>query len=152
MSHTFALIDTDQKIDQLNINLATEEDLMTLPGVNREIAKNIVNHRKAIGRFRKIEDLALVAGIGAEKFENIKMEVCIKSNSGNSSRTQSFDSLRSSDSRLTPRLNRYVVNINEATVFELQSVYGMTQEIAANVVHYRNKKGPFKQVICIIYN
>lgn len=147
ISHTFVLIDDEQKLEQLNINLATEEELMTLPEVNREIAKNIVDYRKAIGRFRKIEDLALVRGIGAEKFELMKGEVCVKNNNScNSSRSQSFDSL-SVDNRLTPRPNnKRLIDINSASVFELQCVHGMTQEMAANVLHYRTKKGAFKKV------
>ncbi|KRT82804.1 hypothetical protein AMK59_3127, partial [Oryctes borbonicus] len=145
ISHTFVLMDDDQRLEQLNINLATEEELMTLPEVNREIAKNIVEYRKAIGRFRKIEDLALVRGIGAEKFEFIKGEVCVKNNSCNSSRSQSFDSL-SVDNRLTPRPNKRLVDVNNSSVFELQCVPGMTQEMAANILHYRIKKGGFKKI------
>jgi DNA uptake protein ComE-like DNA-binding protein len=121
---------------------------MTLPSVNREIAKSIVEHRKAIGRFRKVEDLALVRGIGADKLEKLRPEICVTTRrnlSCASSRAQSFDSLRSADSRLTVKSNR-LVNVNKANVFELQCVHGITQEIAAAIVHYRDKKGPFKQV------
>lgn len=139
-------MDDDQKVEQLNINLASEEELMTLPEVDREVARNIVEYRKAIGRFRKIEDLALVRGIGAEKFEFIKGEVCVKNSSCNSSRSQSFDSL-SVENRLTPKPNnRRLIDINNASVFELQSVHGITQEMAANILHYRTKKGGFKKV------
>ncbi|KAK9721527.1 hypothetical protein QE152_g21528 [Popillia japonica] len=146
ISHTFQLMDDDQKLEQLNINIATEEELMTLPEVNREIARNIVEYRKAIGRFRKIEDLALVRGIGAEKFEIMKGEVCVKNNSCNSSRSQSYDSL-SVENRLTPRPNnKRLIDINNASVFELQCVPGMTQEMAANILHYRIKKGGFKKI------
>ena len=52
---------------------------MTLPGVNRRIAQDIVNHRYAIGgRFQRVDDLALVSGIGADKLEQIRPEICIK--------------------------------------------------------------------------
>ncbi|KAJ8916160.1 hypothetical protein NQ315_016299 [Exocentrus adspersus] len=148
LSHTFTIPDNDDRIEQLNINIASEEELMTLPGVNREIARSIVEHRKAIGRFRKVEDLALVRGIGADKLQVLRPEICVstrKNHSCASSRAPSYDSLRSTDSRLTVRSNK-LVNINKATVFELQAVHGITQEIAAAIVLYRNKKGPFKQV------
>lgn len=126
----------------MNINFATEEELMTLPGINRAVARSIVEHRKAIGRFKRVEDLALVRGIGAEKLEQIRPEICVF-RSCNSSRAPSVDSLRSTD--LNMRLTR-VVNVNKGNVFELQCVRGVTQEMAAAIVHYRNKKGPFKQV------
>ncbi|XP_072397879.1 endonuclease/exonuclease/phosphatase family domain-containing protein 1-like [Diabrotica undecimpunctata] len=148
LSHTFTLNENDDRVDRLNINIASEEELMTLDGVNREIAKSIVDHRRAIGRFRKVEDLAVVRGIGADKLQKLRPEICVssrRSQSYTSSRAQSYDSLRSSESRLTLKSNR-LVNVNKASVFELQNVIGVTQEIAAAIVHYRNKKGAFKHV------
>lgn len=41
--------------DQLNLNTATEDELMTLTGVSRQTARDIVAHRRAIGGFRKVE-------------------------------------------------------------------------------------------------
>lgn len=142
LSHTFTFIEDLQTPELININFATEEELMTLPGISRNIAKSIVEHRKAIGRFKKVEDLALVRGIGADKLELIRPEICA-SKSFNSSRAPSVDSLKSTDSVL--RQNK-LVNVNQANVFELQCVHGITQEMAAAIVHYRNKKGPFKQI------
>lgn len=52
---------------------------MTLPGIDRRIAQSIVDHRAAIGgRFQRTDDLALVSGIGAERLEQIRPEICIK--------------------------------------------------------------------------
>jgi competence ComEA-like helix-hairpin-helix protein len=65
------------QLDQLNVNAASEEELMTLPGITRNIAQNIVEYRQAIGRFKKVEDLALVSGIGADKLDIIRPEICV---------------------------------------------------------------------------
>lgn len=66
------------KVNQLNVNYATEEELMTLPGITRRIARNIVEYRQAIGgRFNKVEDLALVSGIGADRLDDIRPEICV---------------------------------------------------------------------------
>lgn len=52
---------------------------MTLPGINRRIAQTIVDHRNAIGgRFQRIDDLALVSGIGADKLSQIRPEISIR--------------------------------------------------------------------------
>lgn len=40
--------------DQLNLNTASEDELMTLPGISRQTAQNIVSHRSAIGGFSKV--------------------------------------------------------------------------------------------------
>ncbi|CAH0557116.1 unnamed protein product [Brassicogethes aeneus] len=148
LSHTFNIIENDDKPELMNINLATEEELMTLPNINREIAKNIVDHRREIGRFRKVEDLALVRGVGATKLEQIRPEICVSTkinHSCSSSRAQSYDSLKSTDSRVTIKSMK-PLNINKATIFELQGVNGITQEVAAAIISYRTKKGLFKKV------
>lgn len=88
----------------------------------------------------------VVPGIGADKLEKIKYEICVSMRNNNSSRAHSYDSLRSIDSRLTVRSNR-LININTATVFELQMINGFNQEIAAAIVYYRYKKGHFSKVI-----
>nr|XP_033786093.1 endonuclease/exonuclease/phosphatase family domain-containing protein 1 isoform X1 [Geotrypetes seraphini] len=63
--------------ERLNINAATEEELMTLPGVSRAVAQNIVEYRDYIGGFKKVEDLALVSGVGAARLEQVKFEICV---------------------------------------------------------------------------
>ncbi|XP_061738569.1 endonuclease/exonuclease/phosphatase family domain-containing protein 1-like [Nerophis ophidion] len=63
--------------ERLNINAASEEELMTLPGVDRSVARSIVQYRDRIGGFKKVEDLALVSGVGAAKLEAVKVEICV---------------------------------------------------------------------------
>nr|XP_042910215.1 endonuclease/exonuclease/phosphatase family domain-containing protein 1 [Parasteatoda tepidariorum]XP_042910216.1 endonuclease/exonuclease/phosphatase family domain-containing protein 1 [Parasteatoda tepidariorum] len=149
LSATFHVLDSDLRWDLLNINSATEEQLMTLPGINRVTAENIIEYRQRIGGFKKVEDLALVSGVGATKLEQFRTEICVNRRRGNgsynSSLTQSLESLSVIDNsvRATPSK---IVNVNTANVFQLMSVCRMTQEMAANIVHYRERKGPFKSV------
>ncbi|XP_013200561.1 endonuclease/exonuclease/phosphatase family domain-containing protein 1 [Amyelois transitella] len=146
LSHTFSLPPSNDSgcsaeyPELMNVNTATEEQLMTLPAVNRQLAREIVRHRQMIGGFKRVDDLALVSGLGAEKLELLRPEICIKKQlSRASSCTQSLDSIRTSgESRLC--------SINSSSVFQLQCVPGLNQEIAANIVDYRNKKGPFKSL------
>lgn len=137
-------------IETLNINTATVEQLMTLQGITRQIAQSIVDYRTAIGgRFQRVDDLALVSGIGAEKLEKIRPEICVKKKLGSingsiqSSRTPSMDSVVSESQ---PREQKIILNINTASIFQLQQINGMNQEIAAKVIDYRIKKGPFKSL------
>ncbi|XP_037119362.1 endonuclease/exonuclease/phosphatase family domain-containing protein 1 [Syngnathus acus] len=78
-AHNFGSMLMNQ--DRVDINTATEEELMTLPGVNRTVAQNIVGYRNCIGGYKKVEDLALVDGIGGAKLEVIKVEICVSSRS-----------------------------------------------------------------------
>ncbi|XP_036048861.1 endonuclease/exonuclease/phosphatase family domain-containing protein 1 [Onychomys torridus] len=137
--------------ERLNINTATEEELMTLPGVTRAVARSIVEYREYIGGFKKVEDLALVSGVGATKLEQVKFEICVSSK-GNSAQ-HSPSSLRrdllaeqqphhlATTVPLTPR-----VNINTATLAQLMSVRGLTEKMAVSIVDYRREHGPFRSV------
>lgn len=145
LSAAFNYVEPNLKVEHINVNTATEEELMTLPGVNRMTARNIVEYRQVIGRFNKVEDLALVSGIGADKLNLIRPEICVhrKKHTGNSntpSRAPSQDSLSSTDelSCVQP-----CVDINTANVFSLMTIRGIDQELAANIVDYRDRKGPF---------
>ncbi|KAI4871780.1 hypothetical protein NFI96_014709 [Prochilodus magdalenae] len=81
----------------LDINSCTEEELMTLPGVTRALARNIVQHRARIGGFRRVEDLALVSGFGAARLQLVKPEICVNGHTGGSpSSSSSSTSLSSS--------------------------------------------------------
>ncbi|XP_015259053.1 PREDICTED: endonuclease/exonuclease/phosphatase family domain-containing protein 1 [Cyprinodon variegatus] len=126
--------------ERLNINAATEEELMTLPGVNRAVAQNIVEYRDCIGGFRKVEDLALVSGIGAAKLEAIKPEICVSSRSSSSQHSPS--SLR----REPEHPSGTGINVNTATAAQLRSVRGLTEKIVRNIVAYRAEHGPFRSI------
>ncbi|KAL1475879.1 hypothetical protein MTO96_019103 [Rhipicephalus appendiculatus] len=57
LSATFHVLDTELRWELLNINTATEEELMTLPGV---------------------EDLALVSGVGASRLQVFRSEITVR--------------------------------------------------------------------------
>ncbi|XP_054710451.1 endonuclease/exonuclease/phosphatase family domain-containing protein 1-like [Uloborus diversus] len=150
LSATFHVLDSDMKWDLININTATEEQLMTLPGINRVTAENIVEYRQRIGGFKRVEDLALVSGVGANRLEQFRTEITvgrrkINNSSRSSSLTQSLESLQTNETNVKPSPSK-LVNVNSANVFQLMSVTRMTQEMAANIVHYRERKGPFKSI------
>ncbi len=56
----------------VNLNEANETELETLPGVGPATAKAIVDYRSEHGRFRSVDDLLNVRGIGPSKLEQIK--------------------------------------------------------------------------------
>ncbi len=62
--------ETKQK--KVNINTATQTELETLSGIGASTANKIITYRKEKGRFKKIEDIKNVGGIGEAKFDKIK--------------------------------------------------------------------------------
>lgn len=61
----------------VNINTATKEQLVTLPGIGDGRAKDIIEYREKNGRFKSIEDIKNVSGIKDALFEKLKDSICI---------------------------------------------------------------------------
>ena len=58
--------------ERININTATLEELITLPGIGPALAQRILDFREAYGPFQNLVDLTDVEGIGTKKIEAIK--------------------------------------------------------------------------------
>lgn len=56
----------------ININTATAEKLQQLPGIGTATANKIIEYRDKNGKFKTIEDIKNVSGIGNSKYEAIK--------------------------------------------------------------------------------
>lgn len=68
----------DEEDNLVNINEADIKELDSLPGVGEATATKIINHRKENGKFKAIEEIKNVNGIGDKKYENIKDMITIK--------------------------------------------------------------------------
>lgn len=56
----------------ININIATEAELCSLPGIGEVLAGRIVQYRNDHGQFQSIDEIMDISGIGVSKFEKIK--------------------------------------------------------------------------------
>ena len=56
---------------KININTATKEDLLYVPGIGEVIAEKIIEYRETNGPFITYEDLENVSGIGPKKLEQL---------------------------------------------------------------------------------
>ncbi len=57
---------------KVNINNASQTELETISGVGPSLAAKIINYREKNGKFRSIEELKNISGIGDAKFEGMK--------------------------------------------------------------------------------
>ena len=72
---------TDQnnsKNEKININTAGEDELMKITGIGESTAKKIIEYRNQNGRFKTIEDIKKIPGIGDSKYNNMKEEIRVK--------------------------------------------------------------------------
>jgi competence protein ComEA len=62
----------------VNVNSANGEQLQLLPGIGPARARAVIEHRKAQGPFKTIEDLSQVSGIGERALERIRPHCVLK--------------------------------------------------------------------------
>ncbi len=62
----------------VNLNTATAEQLMTLPGIGEVKAAAIIAYREQHDGFKTIEDLMEVSGFGEATFERLKDSICVE--------------------------------------------------------------------------
>ena len=70
-SGTQPISQPQQITGKININTATIDQLMLLPGIGQVLAQNIIDHRNTHGNFQKPADLLLVEGIGEQRLDSI---------------------------------------------------------------------------------
>ena len=61
-----------QEIVPVNINTATEEELIAVEGIGPALARRIIAYREENGPFQTIDELDNVKGIGPSLIENIR--------------------------------------------------------------------------------
>ncbi len=63
---------------KVNINKAGVEELKSLPGVGASLAQRIIDYRSENGKFKTVEELENVSGIGQKKLEGMKEYLSVK--------------------------------------------------------------------------
>ncbi len=64
--------------ESININTGSIAELIKLPGIGEKVAANIIEYRKANGKFKKKEELMNVSRIGEKKYKAIEQYITIK--------------------------------------------------------------------------
>ena len=65
------------KSDKVNLNTATETELQTISGIGQKRASDIIAYRESNGRFKSVDDLKKVSGIGDKTLEKLKEYVTV---------------------------------------------------------------------------
>ena len=61
----------------LNLNTATKDELVALPGIGPSKAQAIVDYRNQNGPFRSVDELRKVKGIGEKLFNQLRPELTV---------------------------------------------------------------------------
>jgi competence protein ComEA len=135
--------------EAVNVNTATADELSAvLKGVGAKQAAAIVYYREQNGAFQAADDLANVPGIGAKTVEKNKNNIALDDMQVAAAKEEPVqisaagqvpaDTMQDGDMGL--------VNINTATVEELQKLVNVGPTRAAKIVEYREQNGPFASV------
>ncbi|MDE7097885.1 MAG: helix-hairpin-helix domain-containing protein, partial [Ruminococcus sp.] len=143
----------------ININTATNDELVKLKGIGDYRAEQIITYRNENGGFKNIEELINVSGIGKEIFNSICEYVYVE-NPVYYVETEIIDETSSefieettvevTESVLT--LEDYApVNINEADAEILMLLPYIDKEIADKIIALRNEISGFSNTYELLY-
>lgn len=62
----------------VNLNTATAEQLIQLPGIGAVMSQKIIAHRERHGPFRRPEDLIIIEGFSEQKYRAIANRICVE--------------------------------------------------------------------------
>ncbi|MFA1711616.1 helix-hairpin-helix domain-containing protein [Peribacillus frigoritolerans] len=62
----------------VNLNTATQEDLQTLTRIGPSKANAILEYRETVGKFKEVDELKQVTGIGDKTFERLRDSISVK--------------------------------------------------------------------------
>lgn len=113
---------TKQEIHSVDINLATAQDFMQLPGMDRTLPYRIIHFREKLGGFINQMQVKETYGISDSVFKIIYPFLTIQN------------------------VNPRKLNVNSATEAELNSHPYITRDIAKAIVLYRSQHGNYQQL------
>lgn len=127
---------------RIDLNKATKSELMQVPGIGPQLADRIVLDREEHGQFRNVEDLNRVHGIGDATLNKIRPWIAVQSVE---ELPQPERLTRKSSSAKPQAAVTGKVNVNTATLEQLNSLPNIGPVLAQRIVEERQKK-PFASV------
>jgi competence protein ComEA len=149
-----------QELPPKNLNEATLPDLLALPGIGPSLATAILDYRKQMGEFKKVEDLDGVPGIGPRKLETLSRHLFVDSpqnpdtlNQSHSVEPATAGSTVPADGNSTPgigissnrSIGRVEKNLNTMDLDDLMEIPGIGEAYANRIIEKRKELGRFRE-------
>ena len=149
---------------KLDLNKAVADDLMEISGIGKSTAQKIVKYREDNGRFKSIDELKEVPGIGETKFETFKYYITVsnveetkvsndlpekklkkKSKSSEEEQEKNVSSQKKSKKKKKELGATEKADLNNSDFETLRSVKGIGKA-AQKIIDYREENNGFKSV------
>ena len=135
--------------EKIDVETATVAELSRLPRVGPRLAKTIVADRAAHGPFGSSAGLDRVPGVGPGLLKLLEPHV-VFSGAARWRGSGSVDAVNSDGGCATfaprPRCPAAPLNLNSASLEELDALPGVGRARAAAIVQYRTEHGPFSKI------
>lgn len=134
----------------IDINSATADELMCLNGIGQVIADKIITYRETHGGFYSVEEIMKVSGIGEVTFNKIKSQIYADTSN---LAPQTTTIKEEPTTTITAITNIPIINLDTATVEELEMLPKMTSVLAKNIIHFRDTVlgGKFSSIYEVLY-
>jgi competence protein ComEA len=134
----------------VDLNRATKSELMQVPGIGPAMAERIVLHREENGKFGRVEELKNVHGIGDATLNKIRPWLAIHPADVPDEPPPEPDRLTRKPTSGVKTMSKYQpsggkININTATLAQLDGLPGIGKVLAQRIIDARDKK-PFASV------
>lgn len=106
---------------KIEINTATQEELVALKGIGEKLSERIIKYREKIGGFQNADQLSEVYGLSPETIANIKPKIIVD----------------------IKKINQ--LNINEVDIKTLAAHPYMSYNTAKLIINYRTQHGAFEK-------
>jgi competence ComEA-like helix-hairpin-helix protein len=130
----------------LDLNSATEDQLMAVPGFTRQNVKLILAWRSSYGGFKNVEELRDVPSITEQIFQQVRARLTVNGNGNGRPAAISAPSPAAAPYTPPAAPAASLVNVNTASEAELTAVPGFTQQNAKLIIAWRTNFGAFKAV------
>jgi len=127
----------------ININIADIETLAELPGIGPAKAQTIYEYKTEQGTLSSLIELTNIKGIGKKTLAKLLpyLEMI-----GDSAEVYSFVAEDTPSANAASSDITEIININSASIVQLQSLSGIGEKKAQAIIDYRNEHGSFQTI------